>query len=307
MSYVAAFGIVLAGGAHTQPIGNNAGSKPSTQESHPKPKPDAPPTIPVSVQNDIHSIASALNAANQKKPSATDEDRAKRYLQSQEDMAKWAGRMFSVGIGEILITLAGVILVWRTLFHTRRTATAAENTVTQTDIHAQQELRAYVFMDNNRMDWLHHPANPANITAYRLSLVWKNSGQTPAKRVRTWISTKTFPVGTTPESLNFSDLGEYSGVSGPMGPGELIHGRIELPIADVLAAWNRAQDLYYWAWIEYDDAFSGTKRHRTEICSLLNINSNPTTPTIENPIKYHSSFKTAFNAYDAECLHPTKT
>jgi hypothetical protein len=111
--------------ANAQGVGDDARRNPSAGQGHAEPKTDVPPSLPAAVQNDIHSIAAALNAANQKEPSQAEKDRAKRDLAAQEGMSKWARLLLFIGGAEAAITLTGVILVWRTLLHTRTAATAA--------------------------------------------------------------------------------------------------------------------------------------------------------------------------------------
>lgn len=52
-------------------------------------------------------------------------------LQAQQDMAVWAKGMFWATIGTIITTVMGLVLIWRTLHHTRRAADYAADMVAE--------------------------------------------------------------------------------------------------------------------------------------------------------------------------------
>lgn len=141
----AVVGLNLAGEVHAQTVRQDARGNASTQQGAPKPKTDAPPAVPIAVQNDIERIARALETANQKRPSPTEEDRAKRNLASQEKMADatgWAEGMFFLGLAEILITAAGVFLIYRTLIYTARGAADAKRSADAAEESLKETRRA---------------------------------------------------------------------------------------------------------------------------------------------------------------------
>ena len=57
-------------------------------------------------------IARALEAANNKPTPADEEQRAQRDLSAQENMATWAMWMFWAAFSQVILTTAGVFLIW---------------------------------------------------------------------------------------------------------------------------------------------------------------------------------------------------
>lgn len=142
--------VTLMSSTYAQSMGEAPGRQ-ETGSKHNEPKANVPLEIGPAIQKDIHSIATALDAANRKQPSKAEETRADRNLDAQEKMAAAVPYMFGVGFSEMLITLGGVFLVWRTLKATwaakneaQRAADAAEKSLQQTDAHGRQAMRAYV-------------------------------------------------------------------------------------------------------------------------------------------------------------------
>lgn len=265
---IAVVGLALASGAYAQGVGNNATSKPSATRSSAKPKTDAPPSIPVAVQNDIHGIATELHTANQNSESPEEKDSAKRNLQSQEDMAKWAGRMFGVGLGEMLVTLAGVILVWRTLRATwasqkeaKRAADAAHKMIEAMDATARKQLRAYITIDEVEVSrWDDNSPVVFKITV-------QNTGQTPAKHAAVRHDTK---VVSSIEDRDFTN--ETTGIIDAditIGAGKsrkvtLVSEAITITAA-AAAQFNRI--LLAYGFVTYQDVFGET--HTTRFCAYF--------------------------------------
>jgi hypothetical protein len=57
---------------------------------------------------------------------------------------------------------------------------------------------------------------------------------------------------------------------------------------------------YLWGWIEYDDIFPGSVRHRTEFCFQIIFERLP--PTNEGWLRYEPYSR--FNAADEDCMRP---
>src|ERR1700720_446644 len=90
-----------------------------------------------------------------------------------------------------------------------------------------------------------------------------------------------------------SDLFGY-GVIGP-------EGDMFTPIIRINATEfeqiDDVSDWYLWGWVEYDDVFSGTLRHRTEFCFQSDRLRLPTTNEFGYTFRAHSRF----NAVEADC------
>jgi hypothetical protein len=136
-------------------------------------------TIPLGVQTSIKDIASALKTANAREGSHQKAKDASDYLQSQENMAAWAGRMFGIGLGELLVTFLGVVLVAFTLRATRRAASAAEGTLTEIKGNARKELRAYLSVEADGINTFITSGEKRCIGHVKI----RNVGKIPAKNV----------------------------------------------------------------------------------------------------------------------------
>lgn len=250
--------IGLATGAYAQGVSHNARSGPTNNQGQHKSKTDTSPAIPVTVQNDIHSIAGTLHAESQKQKTTEEIDHDKRNLAAQEDMAKWASRMFGVGIFETLVTLTGVVLVALTLRHTRRAADAARDTVNSMRDTAKRQLRAYVVIDEvnkeTRYTW------PPEFV-----LTIKNAGQTPAHKLT--VRTREIVATTEPvdADLDIQTAAEYEI---PLGPGHTSeHLLPRESLRDVCATCSyeafmrdRLHTLYIAGEIKYDDVFGNEQQ-----------------------------------------------
>jgi hypothetical protein len=184
LPHIAAVGIVLAGClgvAEGQPIGNDTKGKSSASKIQDKPQTDKSLLTLDTLQNQIKDFTRALVTAIDKPKSADEEERAKRDLKAQEEMAFWAKLMFFAAGVEACLTGIGVFLVWRTLLHTKRAADAAQDAVSEASAAtasaaetAKRQLRAYVFAENVRI----HEVKIGHIP--KVTIVVKNTGQTPA-------------------------------------------------------------------------------------------------------------------------------
>jgi hypothetical protein len=181
--------LLTAGAAHAQGVGHNSGRDASPEQSQSKPKADTQPSIPMAVQNDIHGIASALEAANKKQQSDEEKKQARSNLAAQEKIAAWAPWVFWAAFGEMIVTAFGIFLIWRTLKaswtaanEARRQANAAEKSLDQTKLTSESELRAWVDIDVTMQEFRRSEETVTFVVEIKLM----NIGKTPAPK--TWIS-----------------------------------------------------------------------------------------------------------------------
>jgi hypothetical protein len=182
-----------------------------------------------------------------------------------------------------------------------RSARIAVKTAADT---AKRQLRPYVTPDSSALMWSHPPESPQSpIDFWTLTLLWKNCGQTPARNIQTWVNFDIFDKGSSPSDISFPDLGDYRSAANPLGPDQASAAKCRIEIDKAMAAWMKEKDLYFWAWIEYD-GLNPRIRHRTEVCGLVEMLSNP---MLKAPLDYAASVHSSFNAMDDECVHPPKT
>lgn len=199
----AAVGIALATQVQAQGIRHDARGGSPTANSKAKPKGDQQPSPPIAVQDDIHSIARALETANDRKPSSTDERNAK----AQEKVADWTPWLFGVAGLEMLVTAAGVWLVYRTLVHTKRAADAARDAVDEARAATQAtrevgkaQVRAYLTCEGANFaverDWM--------VCRPRI----KNYGNSPASNVRLCAAVSSQKLIFVPQQAPKSEIRE---------------------------------------------------------------------------------------------------
>ena len=169
---------------------------------------------------------------------------------------------------------------------------------------AEQRLRAYVTVQEvhvqvhrqpDRIGTYNNQLVPGNPHTYRFSVILKNGGATPAINARINISCDKFN-GRIP--LNFAFPSSQLFGNALIGPQVLWHtpsvtvGATELQDPAVPA------ERYLWGWIEYDDIFPVSIRHRTEFCFQIIFERLP--PTNEGWLRFEPYSR--FNAADGDCL-----
>lgn len=177
------------------------------------------------------------------------------------------------------------------------TAMERQNEIAE-DVAAQQ-LRAYVSWVKFDLD-LHRDANGRLVEA-AIPLIWKNSGQTPARRLVDRISWEIFPGGLPPD-FDFPEVD----AEGPcdslvLGPGQEFRSiaiRTLTPEEFVQLAAKKVR-CFAWGAVSYTDAFN--KRRRTEVATELVITplKNGQHNISFNAIPQHSGM-------DEDCMRPPK-
>jgi len=94
-------GLALSHGVNAKSV-RNTRANPRPTQSQAEPKNNLPPSVPLTLQDDIHRIAGALEAVNQKQPSAEEKDQASRNLAAQEKIAYWAPFVVWAALAAIL-------------------------------------------------------------------------------------------------------------------------------------------------------------------------------------------------------------
>lgn len=151
----------------------------------------------------IEAAIRDLVAAQNPRKDADEIQRQKDDLNAQMRMALWAMWMFFAAIGSLFLTGAGVLLIWRTLHHTRRAAdytremvdearaatAAAEDTAAVAKQAMIAEKRAWLTLEKvnlKAITQIHTEGGQFSIEA-----IVKNIGMTPATSV--WVKALTCP------------------------------------------------------------------------------------------------------------------
>lgn len=229
----------------------------------------------------------------------------------QSRWGKWSAIFAGIGL---FANATAIGLIWLTFRETRRTAGAAvdqaeaANTANRHSlVNAQHELRAYVFMKEVVIQLHKGPGRmSANgwdegpVHTFRIIANVGNSGSTPTRHLRAAIN-RTLRDSELPADFDYPD-----GEIGPhvIGPNANMHlDDTPFSMAEIASVADGAKRAYVWAWIDYNDIFDDTPRHRTEFCFEVRAVRDPTIPSIIN-----LTFITRgpFNAFDSDCIRQPK-
>jgi hypothetical protein len=195
--------------------------------------------------------------------------------------AEW----WSIAVSLALFVVA--FLQWRTY---RRQAEIMDS---QTNI-ARVQNRASIFLKTLRLE----PSNweNGNPVAWRVIATLENSGTTPPRCLRYTMFGVVIPSESV-RTLRFEPMHETA-KSGFVGP----KSSIDIHAADVHEVGPGKKTLV-WGWVEYDDVFEPSDRHRTEFCfefgtgALVDLDDGDTTLLPE--FLMHERH----NGMDGDCMH----
>ncbi len=197
---------------------DNAGQTRTQSET----APEQPPPPPLTVQQ----LRPPPPACDERCQAA--EEREKDDLIAQRSMASSAEDLVGLTLGQILLGIAGVGLLFYTLHLTRqanraaiRAAKAAEDAVEATTDTAKQQLRAYI--SSGRILWrTYETGEPKQVTGYGVAIEWKNNGATPARRGRA-AANLTITKDSLPQDFKYPDLATEDVISERVniGPGQI--------------------------------------------------------------------------------------
>jgi hypothetical protein len=147
-------------------------------------------------------------------------------------------------------------------------ADAAGKTVALTEKHLITSQRAFVFIKQFCITVTEAPKSIIIIPE------WINNGGTQTINLHTHDNGKFFPLADFPNGLpddfSFPDLVKGDKIPILLGPKDTFFGRdivFNEQAADATIAGKGR--LYIWGWVEYNDIFENTLRHRTEFCNEI--------------------------------------
>lgn len=262
------------------------------------PPADAPPTVATAESKPSTEPPCGPRCQDAEKREAADLVAQQRMAESTEDIV-------TVTQWQLWVGAAGIALLLFTLKLTRdanraavRAAKAAESAVKVTEISAERQSRAYIAIGQPIWKTL-MAEDLKKINGFSYSILWENCGTTPARRCRSHAYQESFD-GRIPDDFDYPDkpvdrVSEKSHI----GPKKDYQSIVGVSVADAQAAERGEKHIFVWGWIEYDDIFPGTPRHRTEVCVELIISNGGRNcaPTITGP----------FNGADEDCHHKPKT
>jgi hypothetical protein len=200
--------------------------------------------------------------------------------------------IFGVRLGEALLALA-TFLLWL----------ATRELVKGSDKTAERQLRAYVSIKDIEVEQRYFASgDSANEQierqphSLRLNALLENTGQTPTRKTLINLNYGCFPTGMPAdfefpsgkrtESANIGSRGTYK------SPYVLV------PLAEITKVVGEGYRIYVWGWVEYNDVFDNSPRHRTEFCFELEYIFDPQT----DESVLHLMAQQKFSGSDADCM-----
>jgi hypothetical protein len=188
------------------------------------------------------------------------------------------------------VLAVSTIMLW---FSTRDAARGGERAANIAESALTKLERAFVFV--KEINLLTDRPPDGLVHQYRVSAILENSGRTPAVRM-----VYNFNCGHVSEhnipTFYFKDQGvPASGVLGPQATLQTFDRRFsQANLTQIMGGIDR---WFIWGWVDYNDIFDGTPRHRTEFCFEMKARPMGSgTPFIGFPM--HDRF----NATDDDCL-----
>lgn len=155
------------------------------------------------------------------------------------------------------------------------------DTLKHSERTAVRELRAYISVKELSMQPFRGPdmlsiqggVVEGPIHSYRISAIVENGGQTPTRNAL--INTNhALRDAELPSDFDFPD-GEVTETAAIGARGTLGTPGFFVSISEVQHVSAKTKKLYFWGWIDYDDVFDDTPRHRTEFCFDVTADEMP--------------------------------
>ncbi len=181
---------------------------------------------------------------------------------------------------------------------TREAARAAQDQVAIIRTSTVTTERAYVFCERIEAIWT-VKYGTEEVTKWAFTPIWRNSGKTPTQYgvscVNKWHAVN---AGDLPIDFTYPNYGPKQRIS--IGPNAITHASpFELAPEDLQLIRDNKARLYVWGWIEYNDIFDGTERHRSEFCFEVVVTANPIYTAGGFRYRTHGPF----NGIDDECRY----
>lgn len=217
---------------------------------------------------------------------------ATKVAQDGSELAYWQNLISAAGFAAVVVALVFSVL-----------ATKAARDQVRLSRHALVDTdRAFVFPEDGV--WSAH-TNIATgaIETWSVAQNWRNSGSTPTNHLRMYIN-REVRDDPLPDDFPFASA-DVPLTPALIAPGALLgSSQIAVSLDEMREIIAGRMHMYAWGWVEYDDVFEGTPRHRTEFCYKWTIGGDPSHPE-RTSTRY--DLYNRHNGADSECLMPIRT
>jgi hypothetical protein len=226
-----------------------------------------------------------------------------RWVEGRQIAYAQAGT--DIAVFQLMLGVVGFVGLAYTIYYAKRAWSAAERSVQKSDetLRAMQdaerrELRACIH--NEKANLTGVLGEDGRLVEIRISIAWRNCGQTPARNVICSASMATFE-DSPPLNFDFPDIKKLGPEASRMtiGPGLFQESGLLIPLESINAMLVSKKQTYVWAWAEYNDVFDGGDRHRTEIAFEVFISpkKGPNDPHLVSTANLP-----VFNGVDGDCF-----
>jgi hypothetical protein len=203
----------------------------------------------------------------------------------------------------VLATIAVAVFTWTLWLSTDKMWRVTDATLKHSERTAIRELRAYVSVKEILMQQFRgldtmgaHGVIAGPVQNHRISVILENGGKAPTRKAIVNVNYE-LRDNDLPNDFDFPDgrLIEPAaiGAGGTFGtPAFFISNS---GAAEIVAKRKR---LFIWGWIDYDDVFEGTPRHRTEFCFDVSPDEVPDKGNTYLRFPTHGRF----NGIDGDCV-----
>jgi hypothetical protein len=195
----------------------------------------------------------------------------------------------------VYITGALATITFFLALYTARLWSATSRLVKDAKDTAQRQLRAYVCIKDPEAVEV-RSADRSLIDNLKITPNWENAGNTPTQRMAGCTGWDCLD-GELPVDFQFPNNrgGPHPAFAGPR---TIITGHpVFIPLQIVRKVQRGEKRLYVWGWVDYDDVFAATPRHRTEFCWDVRIDQ-----LVKGGFAIRGEFYGKHNGADDECI-----
>jgi hypothetical protein len=143
------------------------------------------------------------------------------------------------------------------------------------------------------------------IIGHRITVLFTNTGRTPARRVTSNANFVGFEGEDIPAGFNYPDRTAAMPAYGILGPGVSLPIPIDVAVQDFVDIQNKRKIGLLYGWVEYSDIFERRARRRTEFCTRIEVVGDPHfySDRVGGPSMFGFAVYGPYNATDDECVH----
>lgn len=258
-------------------------NRPEDNEQKTEELPAPPPLVTDAKVGPVSSDTEPAQSGNASKDEP--DDLGRRDLAAQESMAESTRQMMKATWISVFLTFLGVLLIWRTLVHTRVAANAAKDTVTQAKKSTDAAIKAAeaaALMANNERAWIFFDTiRPGNIVEmiidgkfeqlrFSMAIRWKNVGRNPATQIGLTVSHKLIASGAPIPHFHEEIPPEDAG--GVFGPGAAFETNPQIVGQDdFMRLKANEMRMIIYSLVTYRSPITSNVVHQSEFCGEVDF------------------------------------